>query len=138
MAGSTIGANINPMIHLFPSAMLILLQLVVPTVTSPARGELHSCPYHLKDVFLFDKEVAEVLRHIVPSTPESERYLESYAGMILDAMGVGGDVLNEAILGNPLHVYGLIKRMVLYWPPVKDIVYNTTKAKGIVTWDVIG
>ncbi|XP_063607522.1 prolyl 4-hydroxylase subunit alpha-3-like [Penaeus indicus] len=51
--------------------------------------------------------------------------------MVLDAMGVGGDVLNEAILGNPLHVYALIKRMVLYWPRVKDIVYNTTKAKEI-------
>nr|XP_027219065.1 uncharacterized protein LOC113811500 [Penaeus vannamei] len=111
------------------ATVLLLLQLVVPAVTSPVSGELHSFPYHLRDVFLFDKEVAGILRHIVPPTPESERYLESYAGTILDAMTAGGDVLDEAILGNPLQVFALIKRMVLYWPRLKDAVYNTTKAK---------
>ncbi|XP_069999383.1 prolyl 4-hydroxylase subunit alpha-2-like [Penaeus vannamei] len=113
------------------ATVLLLLQLVVPAVTSPVSGELHSFPYHLRDVFLFDKEVAGILRHIVPPTPESERYLESYAGTILDAMTAGGDVLDEAILGNPLQVFALIKRMVLYWPRLKDAVYNTTKAKGV-------
>lgn len=38
-------------------------------------------------------------------------------------------MLDEAILGNPLQVFALIKRMVLYWPRLKDAVYNTTKAK---------
>ncbi|XP_042894413.1 prolyl 4-hydroxylase subunit alpha-2-like [Penaeus japonicus] len=114
---------------LLPAVMVLLLQCSTAVAKSPVSGELHSFPHHLKDVFLFDKHLAEVLRHIIPPTVESERYLESYAGTMLDAMRVGGDVLNEAILGNPLQVYALIKRLVLYWPRLKDIVYNTTQAR---------
>ncbi|KAK7082888.1 hypothetical protein SK128_018858 [Halocaridina rubra] len=93
-------------------------------------GELYSSLTHMKDLFIFDDKIADILQFLPSYLQEVEEYDESHACLFKDAnrMG-GGDMLNPSITGNPLHLYSVIKRLVLYWPAINQVlrVINNTE-----------
>ncbi|XP_066971753.1 LOW QUALITY PROTEIN: prolyl 4-hydroxylase subunit alpha-1-like [Macrobrachium rosenbergii] len=89
-------------------------------------GELYSSLTHMNDLFVFDRKVAEILSFLPTYLLEVASYKESYSRLIHDVVTLArgsafneGDFLDVAITGNPLHLFAVIKRLVLYWPPIR-------------------
>ncbi|XP_064096598.1 prolyl 4-hydroxylase subunit alpha-1-like isoform X4 [Macrobrachium nipponense] len=89
-------------------------------------GELYSSLTHMTDLFVFDRKVGELLPFLPSYLPEVTSYKESYSCLIHDVVRLArgstlkeGDFLDVAITGNPLHLFAVIKRLVLYWPPIR-------------------
>ncbi|XP_042224788.1 prolyl 4-hydroxylase subunit alpha-3-like isoform X2 [Homarus americanus] len=85
-------------------------------VGKPMAGQLYSSQSLMDDLFVFDKLVGDVLPLLPEHIPAASRYQESYWSMAQDRAMVGGHVTAVEVTGNPLHVYWVIKRLVLYWP----------------------
>ncbi|KAK7086831.1 Prolyl 4-hydroxylase subunit alpha-3 [Halocaridina rubra] len=93
-------------------------------------GELYSSMIHVADLFQFDAKIAEVLPYLPSYIPEVKEYDRSHACLFKDTNRLGeGDLLSTSITGNPLHLYSVIKRLVLYWPAISRsmIVINNTE-----------
>ncbi|KAK4299461.1 hypothetical protein Pmani_028247 [Petrolisthes manimaculis] len=87
-------------------------------------GHLYSSLTHIKALFTFDQQVGEVVMLLPEHLPDASRYLESYLCVDVDrARGL-------EVSGNPIHVYSVIKRLVLYWPSITSAlhVYTTLGA----------
>ncbi|XP_068233920.1 prolyl 4-hydroxylase subunit alpha-1-like [Palaemon carinicauda] len=89
-------------------------------------GELYSSLTYMNDLFIFDRKVGEILPFLPTYLPEVTKYKESYSCLIHDIATIAkgstldeGDFLDVAITGNPLHLFAVIKRLVLYWPTIK-------------------
>ncbi|KAK7086832.1 Prolyl 4-hydroxylase subunit alpha-3 [Halocaridina rubra] len=94
-------------------------------------GELYSSLAHMNDVFVFDSKVVEILPYLPPYLPELEKYKESHNCLAVDTGRLGGgDFLSVSITGNPLHLYFVIKRLVLYWPAINRALQVINDSRG--------
>ncbi|XP_068233922.1 prolyl 4-hydroxylase subunit alpha-1-like [Palaemon carinicauda] len=94
-------------------------------------GELYSSLAHMDDLFVFDMKVAELLPYLPTSVPEVTSYKESYLCLLQDVMTLAkGNTLDAAITGNPLHLFTVIKRLFLYWPPIKRSIDRILSAES--------
>lgn len=89
-------------------------------------GELYSSLTHMTDLFVFDRKVGELLPYLPTYLSEVTSYKESYSCLIHDVVTLAKastlderDFQDAAITGNPLHLFAVIKRLVLYWPPIR-------------------
>ena len=58
------------------------------------------------------------------------RYEELYSSLVVDAASKSLDVMDSLISGNPLHIYNLIKRLVLYYPKIKKFFKGLRRHSG--------
>ncbi|XP_066971754.1 prolyl 4-hydroxylase subunit alpha-1-like [Macrobrachium rosenbergii] len=100
-------------------------------------GELYSSLTHMNDLFVFDRKVAEILSFLPTYLLEVASYKESYSRLIHDVVTLArgnalneGDFLDVAITGNPLHLFAVIKRLVLYWPPIRRSIITIFSSEG--------
>lgn len=80
----------------------------------PVPGHLFTSLAHMNNVFEFDHLLGDLLLlHLPEHLPSITQYLNSYKNVVLDrARGLD-------VRGNPLHVYGVTKRLVKYWPDIQ-------------------
>ncbi|XP_068233923.1 prolyl 4-hydroxylase subunit alpha-1-like [Palaemon carinicauda] len=91
-----------------------------------ASGEIYSSLSHMKDLFIFDNKVGEILESLPQHVPEVARYKDSYNSLSQDVQALGkGDYLSTAITGNPILLFTLIKRLVLFWPTMKRVIAHS-------------
>ncbi|XP_042858940.1 prolyl 4-hydroxylase subunit alpha-3-like [Penaeus japonicus] len=91
----------------------------MPVAATAVKGKLHTFPEHLRDVIGFEKLVVDAIGSL-PESEEASLYLQSHEWAVTDTEAAAdSDEPDEVIYGNPLHVYALIKRMVLYWKPLR-------------------
>ncbi|XP_063615193.1 prolyl 4-hydroxylase subunit alpha-1-like [Penaeus indicus] len=94
----------------------VFLTLLALATCEQQSGHLYTSLTAVDDLFAFDQLLAAAL-HLAPEmSPEAERYLESQAWVAADRARGGGQ--EYAVTGNPLHIYALFKRLVLYWPEI--------------------
>ncbi|XP_064096394.1 prolyl 4-hydroxylase subunit alpha-1-like [Macrobrachium nipponense] len=103
-------------------------------------GDLYSSLTHMNDLFIFDRKVAGILSFLPTYLSEVASYKESYSCLIHDVVTLArgsaleeGDFLDVAITGNPLHLFAVIKRLVLYWPPIRRSISTIFSSEGICT-----
>ncbi|XP_069939749.1 prolyl 4-hydroxylase subunit alpha-2-like isoform X2 [Cherax quadricarinatus] len=101
---------------------------------APRPGNMYTSLEQMNHLFVFDKLVGELLILLPQSIPEASRYLESYWSVSADREKVKGEVTSVEITGNPLHVYSVIKRLVLYWPVLSNLV-NISHTLDVVCED---
>ncbi|KAK3860846.1 hypothetical protein Pcinc_033135 [Petrolisthes cinctipes] len=113
-------------------SLLVLLCVTWPNITlvwgTTEPGHLYSSLTHIKALFTFDQQVGEVVMLLPEHLPAASRYLESYLCVDVDrSRGV-------EVSGNPIHVYSVIKRLVLYWPSITSAlhVYTTLELGHLV------
>ncbi|XP_064096383.1 prolyl 4-hydroxylase subunit alpha-1-like [Macrobrachium nipponense] len=106
--------------------ILVIFQIGGVVECHGVSGELYSSLSHMKDLFIFNKKIGEILDFLPQHIPEVTRYKESYNSFLEDVDGLGkGDHLSTAITGNPILLFSLIKRLVLYWPAIKRAITHT-------------
>ncbi|XP_047499497.1 prolyl 4-hydroxylase subunit alpha-3-like [Penaeus chinensis] len=88
-------------------------------------GHLYTSLTAVDDLFAFDQLLAAALSLAPEKSSGAERYLESQAWVAADRARGGGQ--EYAVTGNPLHIYALFKRLVLYWPEINQqfVSFNT-------------
>lgn len=55
------------------------------------------------------------------------RYAESYSRVAADRMRWDAHDLDLSLTGNALHIFALMKRLVLFWPAISQKIYSITK-----------
>ncbi|XP_042879085.1 prolyl 4-hydroxylase subunit alpha-3-like isoform X2 [Penaeus japonicus] len=98
-------------------------------------GHLYTSLTAVDDLFAFDQLLGAALPLAPEKSPEIERYLESHAWVAADrARGRGREY---AITGNPLHIYALFKRLVLYWPGIRRQLHTYDAEDGVCNDTVV-
>ncbi|XP_045104552.1 prolyl 4-hydroxylase subunit alpha-1-like isoform X3 [Portunus trituberculatus] len=87
-------------------------------------GQFYSSLAQMEFLFDFDEGVGELLLNFPEHLPAATRYLESYVGLRTDRD------LGREIRGHPVHVFLVLKRLVLFWPRIASSLFIYTRLEG--------
>ncbi|CAL4080016.1 unnamed protein product, partial [Meganyctiphanes norvegica] len=103
----------------FHVQMMFRIYLILH-MSSCLASDLYSSLTHVQSLFDFDDLVGMILIQLPMHTPPQKSYLESYKWVITDRKIEESSRSDDYISGNPLHIYALFKRIVLYWPDIRE------------------
>ncbi|XP_050728667.1 prolyl 4-hydroxylase subunit alpha-1-like [Eriocheir sinensis] len=93
-------------------------------VDGQVPGQLYSSLARMEVLFDFDEHLGELLLQLPEHLPAANRYLETYTNLQRDSS------LSREVRGHPLHVYLLLKRLVLFWHHISPALQTYTSLEG--------
>ena len=89
----------------------------MPRLSLSDAGSVFSVPYQVAEIFMAEQEIVNIVNRST-SRQEVDFYMESWSSRVNELRSDNLEDVLERLVGNPVHVFNLMERLVLLLPNI--------------------